>query len=143
MKWNTHMVLGLAVGTILAAKTGLPAAGAIISTAAAVIPDMDAVGAAAAFIKPVLGHRTATHSLLAVFVISYIAKLLYPAGWLFFAAGYGSHILADMLNPSGVQLFYPFGHKIGIPLVKTGGFVERFILFPMVCLVLVILSVQS
>ncbi|MDD4570822.1 MAG: hypothetical protein PHE70_11985 [Tepidanaerobacteraceae bacterium] len=35
MKWKTHIVLGLAVGTMLAVKTGLPIAGAIISTTAA------------------------------------------------------------------------------------------------------------
>lgn len=142
MKWKTHMMLGLAVGTLIATKTGLPATGAILSAAAAVMPDFDTVGAAAPFIKPVWGHRTATHSFLAVLVVNYFSKLIYPAGWLFITAGYFSHILADMLNPSGVQLFFPFGSKIGIPLIKTGSIIERFVLFPAICLISAVLSLQ-
>jgi inner membrane protein len=141
MRWKTHTTIGLAAGTMLAVKMGLPAEkvinGAILSAVASIIPDFDAVGAGALLARPIIGHRKATHSLAAIGILSILAKIIMPANWVFVAAGYASHIASDMLNPSGVQLLWPIGPQIGIPLMRTGGIAERFLLFPAVCIALI------
>jgi len=66
-----------------------------------------------------LGHRTATHSLLAL-GISYIVG---PAAFL----GAFSHILLDSFTPAGVQLLWPRNTNyvvFGGP-VRTGGRLEN------------------
>ena len=65
-----------------------------------------------------VGHRTATHSLLFL-GLSYIAG---PAAFL----GALSHIVLDLLTPSGVQLLWPQNTSyviLGGP-VRTGGKLE-------------------
>lgn len=95
-----------------------------------------AVGRVFSFISVPLdrrfGHRTITHSLFGWGVASGIAALLIGSGWAIdhtflqthfpllsvsphlairwlaaFSIGYISHVLLDMVNPRGVQLFWP------------------------------------
>lgn len=55
-----------------------------------------------------VGHRTLTHSLLFAFIIGAIG--LYLNTWIGIGVFIGiiSHILLDMLTPSGVSFLYPF-----------------------------------
>jgi inner membrane protein len=141
MRWKTHTVIGLAAGTMLTVKMGLPAEkvinGAILSAVVSIIPDFDAVGAGAVLARPIIGHRRATHSLVALGIVYVLAKIFMPANWIFIVTGYASHIMADMLNPSGIQLLWPIGPQIGIPIVRTGGIAERLLVFPAVCVALI------
>ena len=83
-------------------------------------------------------HRGMTHSLpfdLVFFVLGVImGKTLGTAGFLIGAGitvGVFSHIILDMLNPAGVQLFFPLPMKISIGSIKTGGlgdFIVRIVL---------------
>jgi len=77
-----------------------------------------------------IGHRTVTHS--ALFIgLSYIAD---PAAFL----GAASHVLLDLLTPSGVQLLWPKNTSyviLGGP-IRTGSRTEKSI-----CLVLLAVSV--
>lgn len=71
------------------------------------------------FIKGVLGHRGGTHSLAMSIIFSLIfaipITLLLGTGadWLIWTiwCGFISHLIADMLNPSGVPLFWPLRSK--------------------------------
>ena len=65
------------------------------------------------------GHRTLTHSALALIVIALLAS---PLGWLghkpwFWAilGGYWSHLWIDMLNVRGVDLFWPSPIRVVMP----------------------------
>lgn len=60
-----------------------------------------------------LGHRGATHSLFAVFMLEGILLALFGAHPIVLGLGIGyfSHLLLDMLNPRGVPLAYPFFKK--------------------------------
>lgn len=56
-------------------------------------------------------HRGWMHSLRGLVIVN---LLLAPAigiigigGWIVFIIGYASHLLADMMNPSGIPLFFP------------------------------------
>lgn len=55
-----------------------------------------------------VGHRTATHSLLAIVAVAGLAYLLLPTWWVQLAGSYGSHVLVDlMIGKQGVLLFWP------------------------------------
>lgn len=58
-------------------------------------------------------HRSVTHSLLALFVVSNFL----PAA---FALGYVSHIVADFIS-GGVPLFWPWRKRFGTSIFQTGG----------------------
>ncbi len=54
-----------------------------------------------------LRHRGFTHSLLFAFLAYIVTSLLFPNLALPALIGITTHIFADMLNPEGVELFYP------------------------------------
>lgn len=81
----------------------------------------------------ICSHRGITHSLLALCVVGALLfpfALLIPSGYGYaymtgVLIGYGSHLLLDSLNPTGVPFFYPFSEtKFSFAKIKTGGFVE-------------------
>lgn len=77
------------------------------------------------------GHRTWSHSFLAIGLISslifYIDEF-YTYALLAFVIGYSSHILGDFMTPMGVPLLYPYKKKFRFILTfKTGSFIEYFI----------------
>lgn len=89
------------------------------------------------------GHRQATHSLLAILIVTALAGVaggalgeLAPglAGrWVALPAGvgYGAGVLCDLITKHGVALWWPIStERIEIPLISTGGLREAlFALF--------------
>ena len=76
-----------------------------------------------------VGHRTLTHSLLGVALITLLARLLlggYPNLFLALVAGYASHVFADALNTRGVPLLWPLGGPLRLLPggIRSGGVVE-------------------
>lgn len=55
-------------------------------------------------------HRGFTHSLMFAGIISWTA-LVIPLLW-YFVLGILSHLLLDMINPSGIELLWPFKIRI-------------------------------
>ncbi len=98
--------------------------------------------------KLFLAHRTLSHSVLGVFIVYKLLGLLLPKLFnstfinvqILFASimiGYLSHLLADALTEEGLPLFFPIKWKIGFPpikpwRIKTGGWFEKFVVFPSV-----------
>ena len=86
-----------------------------------------------------VGHRTLTHSLLALFVVGLLTRLLTP-DWILLTAAYGSHIALDMIvgGRAGVMLFWPWKqsfHLFSIPAASSGEltiaiFAAIFVLVP-------------
>lgn len=70
-------------------------------------------------------HRGFTHSLLALALAWMGARALLPGAALPFAAGYALHLAADALTPHGVPLLWPWPKTIGVPLVRTNGWIDR------------------
>lgn len=98
-------------------------------------------------ISPLFGrHRFISHSVIGIVLFSIGTKFLLGIigtvllvdmniVWLAFMIGFISHLLADMLTRDGIPLLFPLPFKFGIPpirglRVKTGGFVEKSIIFP-------------
>lgn len=152
MKGGTHIVGGIAFGyfafnnidilnvninddkTLLLVSLGL--------TIGALIPDIDHKNSTISnkvkpignIISKIFKHRGFTHSILG----SIVMTILF--GWLFSLVGMNkafniiliksiyigiiSHILLDMLTPSGVDLLYPYNRRYNIASFKMGGIGE-------------------
>lgn len=62
------------------------------------------------------GHRAATHVLPVAAALSagvyFLGEYLgLPSLWMWFAAGYLSHLLLDMMTPAGLALFWPLSKR--------------------------------
>ena len=117
----THIVLGAAIGEVLAGRK-LGKKALLIGAIANSLPDIDIV---AAFWLPtardVLAHRGITHSFLFVAVmtplLSLLAGRLFPRArmtrrdwWVFFGVELFAHIFIDAFNAYGTGWFEPFDH---------------------------------
>jgi len=119
----THLVLGAAVGEVLAGKKiGRKAMfwGALVNT----IPDLDVLGGL--FLSDahqIMFHRGITHSFLFVGIASFVLSCFFHLLWqgkknwglldsfLFFFIGLLSHDLLDSLTGYGTGWFEPFNHS--------------------------------
>ncbi len=107
-----HMLVGAGIAEVVRSTAPLPRwrAWAVAATLA-VVPDLDfvlgiALGRGAEY------HGTFTHSLVATLAIALLAGLLGGRRWgLLAGAGYGSHLLVDLLDDRGrtnVLVGWPF-----------------------------------
>lgn len=79
------------------------------------------------FIRTIFGHRTFTHSLLFISIISCLLYAIQTPIYYLVAIILGllSHVILDMLTPRGVKFLYPIPIKVRFPVVfKTGGLVD-------------------
>lgn len=98
------------------------------------------------------GHRFLSHSILGIFLFGfafhYLLQVLTPSFpklnmdviWWAFMIGFVSHLVMDTFTQEGVPWLLPLPVKFGIPPLKafrvpTGGFLEKFIIFPGLILV--------
>jgi inner membrane protein len=93
-----------------------------------------------------LAHRTLSHSLLGLYIFYQILAFLLPKIFnlnyinpnivlVSMMVGYVSHLVADSLTKEGLPLFFPLKIHIGFPpipalRIKTGGWIEKFVVFP-------------
>ncbi|AFR03364.1 metal-dependent hydrolase [Pectobacterium brasiliense] len=87
-------------------------------------------------IARLFGHRGFTHSLLAIAAGIFFIQTRLPPDWPIptdayhaMIVGYLSHILADMLTPSGVPLLWPCRWRFRLPILNSqkGNQLERFL----------------
>lgn len=150
MLWRTHLMTGITAGYLIAGPdpTVLLTAGV-----AALLPDIDhpnsyigrKIPVIPKLIKATLGHRGALHSASAAVLVFLAATLIGgPLLGIATGTGYLIHIMGDMLTPSGVPLLWPvLGKNVKLAAVKTGGLMEKFVVFPGICLGLVMLTINS
>jgi len=75
------------------------------------------------------GHRTATHSLLALALVAGVAYLLFPRSWMVLAAAYGSHLVLDLLiGVQGIMLLWPTGDFLTLTGWRDDGPAPRLLL---------------
>lgn len=125
MRGAAHAAAGAIVGGAVA---GLPGyfAGALIALA----PDIDHPGStisrrvpAAGLVSLFVKHRGFTHSLLCLALGGYIASTIQTEWTILIVASYASHLICDMLTPSGIPLLWPLrgrwrlAPKIAAPLI--------------------------
>ncbi|WP_370324722.1 metal-dependent hydrolase [Euzebya sp.] len=156
MTGRTHALLGAVTWVVVAGEAvpGAPSSGeiafgAVICAGRALLPDLDHVGSRASRAGGVAtralavgvrtaagGHRGATHSAVAVLALwlgltAVADRMLVPdARWIAdaVAAGALSHLVADGLTAGGVPLLWPLTRRrLGVPLARTGGSVDRLV----------------
>ena len=64
-------------------------------------------------------HRTFTHSFLAMSLFSGLVYLFCRPAAIPFAIGYGSHLIADLFNRLGLQLFFPLKWRPCLKLCRS------------------------
>lgn len=73
------------------------------------------------------GHRTITHSLLAVVVIGAFTRFFYADDWGVLTSAYLSHLLLDMVIGAGIPLFFPAHLHFYFLRMKGGGAAEAIV----------------
>jgi endonuclease YncB( thermonuclease family)/membrane-bound metal-dependent hydrolase YbcI (DUF457 family) len=95
---------------------------------AALLPDIDKAGTPASYVCPPLcryisrefGHRDITHGIPVNLAIFFFLKMVFgilgilPNLPFFFAIGYASHLLLDLLTISGIPILAPFSKRIAV-----------------------------
>lgn len=138
-----HLLVGAGVAEVVRSAAPLPRRRAwAVAASLAVVPDLDfvlglALGRGAGY------HGTFTHSLTATLVVALAAALLGGRRWGVLAgAGYGSHLLVDLLDDRGrtnVLLGWPFTDERPfaiarlfppVPFGRAGGLRESVLALP-------------
>lgn len=135
---RTHFLGGIAAGVL----TGTPV-NVIISGVSSLLPDIDHANSWIGRRTPVVswgiqalfGHRGIMHSLLGALLVGWLVPVLvgyfgFSISWKVVLAGYLSHLVLDTLTPSGVPWLWPLSWKIAVPLVRTGGGLEKVVVMP-------------
>lgn len=139
MTGKTHIIGGLTASLAYAQFTTsdpilLVGAGVI----GALIPDIchggSKIGRTFPFISKLInvifGHRSFTHSLLFLFIISLLLKSFVTNEAVIegILVGMVSHYVLDMMTTNGIKLLFPFKIRVRFPLTtKTGGTVESLV----------------
>jgi inner membrane protein len=144
MQADSHAIIGLGVAVGLATASNVQSPALFVgilaaSVVGALLPDIDHVNSRISRRVPILAwpfwglrHRGLTHSILACLgLMLLLAWLRLPVwGAAAMMLGYGSHLFADMLTKSGVQLLWPIRWRVQLlpePLaIRTGSLVEPF-----------------
>lgn len=101
------------------------------------LPDIDVetslIGQAfpfiARFLETHFGHRTITHSFLALALVASPVWIADWGAWSLAAGAYASHLLIDMIvGRTGIYLLWPFNTPFAIIQSKPGGPVEKALL---------------
>lgn len=147
MTGHTHAVAGAAAGAVAALRLHLSATDLLVAVAlgasAGLVPDIDESHSTLDRRLPVVGpamghmlrHRSITHGLVAMVGLGVAAHLLLPhvvLRWIYVGeAGYGSHLICDMLTPAGIELLWPLRWRVRLGgWVRTGGWAERLVFLP-------------
>ncbi len=139
MRHTTHILFGTLFAVPIVSYLSLDPAQASYAIFAALIgslfPDVDHPKSYinrkswGLFYKAVLQstHRGWTHSLFGAFIFTLISAMVFfyilccdTLYSMLFLFGYLSHLLADSLNPTGVNWLWPKKKKYKIAIIKTG-----------------------
>lgn len=104
---------------------------------------MGAVGFMALYIFGAwTSHRSFTHSILALFLFMVCVQMISPMLAVYFAMGYLSHLLLDLLNRKGMRLFYPLRSRVCFHLCYAKGFANSAFLYAGMLLTPVLMLVK-
>lgn len=73
-------------------------------------------------------HRSFTHSLVAMAAFCTAVYLACVPLLPYFAVGYASHLVLDLTNKQGIQLFWPLHNEVSLGLCKAKGMANTVVL---------------
>ncbi|MBI5393009.1 metal-dependent hydrolase [Candidatus Woesearchaeota archaeon] len=141
MLFKTHLIFAFLIGLLTFQYIQLqPQLYIAIIIFAAMIPDIDIttskLGKHVKIVGYLFTHRGFFHSLLALFLFSYLLSLVIPVIYIVpFFIGYLSHLVLDTLNHQGIMFLYPIPVRIK-GFMKTGGLAEIILLILMTIITL-------
>lgn len=119
MMKKTHATIAIAAAIPTIAYLNIPPI-SILGAIGAMAPDWD-------FLLG-LKHRTVTHSLLLLFISSFLVSLFNVNISIIWFISYLLHLIADSFTKMGVPFLYPLIKKnYGFKLIRTGGAEDMFI----------------
>ncbi len=139
MKGTTHLAVGYLAGVVFASHLQQSGTQAtiipIVAATAALLPDIDKPTSMLGRRIPLLsipaslfGHRTLFHAPLLYLLAYLFLAIQFPNHLILITAatiGIATHLLLDMLNPSGIPLLFPFASKrFHIANLRSGGFAD-------------------
>lgn len=78
------------------------------------------------FLMSLSGHRGFTHSITALAIVTAFSSLMFrEIITIAIVSGYATHIIIDLLNRKGEQLFYPLKKRFCFNLCKSDGMVSK------------------
>lgn len=148
MLWRTHLLAGASTGLLITGQTDLKTAAisAGVAGVSALLPDLDdphsklgrLVPIASWVVKKVVGHRGPLHSLFGAGMAFILASIFLKTGYAHLVpvvvGGYLSHLVVDSLNPEGCPWLWPLKTHFGVPLIQTGGILEKLVVAPVMLL---------
>lgn len=88
------------------------------------------------------GHRGFSHTLVALVLSSYGIFLLYAPLTPYFALGYTTHLLLDVLTKKNIPLFWPLKFGVSLGVARSGGILDTLLCGIASALTLVLLLQQ-
>lgn len=133
-----HLTLALLLAILLGPTPPLVL---ILALCLSLAPDLDTpksligslIKPASTAIERRFGHRTATHSIAALCLISAVAFVILRSHWQVLAAAYASHLLIDLLiGRSGIMLLWPAPTFLTLTAWRDDGPAPRILLILLV-----------
>lgn len=126
---RTHAAMGLCIGFGLAGQTHQPIVQAsllaLLTQTAALLPDLD--------LKLHIKHRTVTHSLFALCLISLTTWRVYAPFLPYISFGYASHLVLDFLTVWGIPILWPWSRRFRLMKISTGGKIDSLVAVGALC----------
>lgn len=148
MTAKTHIAAGILTGITFAAVNHFgfdkTVTCCVISAAAALSPDIDLLTSKAGkALKPIafiinkfFGHRTICHAPLTFAIVYFVLRLFFYPYLLYINMAYVgiiSHLFMDMMNSTGIPLFWPIKKRFHLASIKTNGAFEIFVHGALLC----------
>lgn len=96
--------------------------------------------AALTFVGGLTDHRSFTHSLVGMAAFCGSFYLICEPLWPYFAIGYASHLVLDITNKQGIQLFWPFKANASLGLCRAKGMTNTVVMALGVAAVVLLLA---
>ncbi len=163
MRYETHLAFSAAISQVVAIFVGEPVSLLLTSMLGSILPDIDhpnsfigrRVPLVPTMIRNKFGHRTVTHSLQGLFgvtVITLVVLLVLQTSLklsisflhlvLGIVLGYGSHILADAFNPTGICLLYPKPNRYSLGKIRLNSPQETYFCLVSLCFTALLVRVN-
>ncbi len=130
MLFKTHLAFSIVIVLFLL-RFELGIAFYVVFLIASIIPDIDSpnskIGKRFKFLGLIFNHRGFFHSILALFLFSFLIYFFDFNLALAFFLGYSLHLLIDSFTKQGIYLFFPLSLKKSKGNIKVGSLLEKII----------------
>lgn len=143
MTGKTHAITSGVIGAFVTFKFELHPIHILICIIGGLFPDADHRKSYVGRILPLWlfckpHRRNILHSLIGA--IAFSIPLLTPSYMFLFFIGYISHLLLDVLNATGVRLWWPSNKMVSVASIKVGGIGELLVMFIFYMMILALMS---